>query len=409
MNKIYPFLILTAFILFACDKEETITPSINSPEFYSFERSGQTTVSFDGQTSRIGMASELGVNMSDLSITEDLLLQLYRNETSSGGDANPYTDPVLNTSTKNVKEKVAASNNYFSSNTVESANIKNQFEVWMFNQVNEVFSNQNTLAVPGTAGQIADGTRTRYISEQGIEYDQLVKKGLLGALMTDQILNNYLSTEVLDAANNLTNNTNGILEVDENYTTMEHYWDEAYGYLYGKSVDPANPNLTIGEDDDFLNEYIGVVNNDPDFAGIADDIFNAFKLGRAAIVAKQYDIRDAQAEIIRAEISKVIAIRAVYYLQGGKNSLPTNRTDYSLYGTSLHELSEGYGFVYSLRFTREPNTNQPHFTKDEVDQFLNDILSGGNNGLWDVDAATLDQLSETIALKFGFTVDQAAS
>ena len=36
----------------------------------------------------------------------------------------------------------------------------------------------------------------------GLEYNQLVNKGLIGALMVDQMLNNYLSAAVLDEADN---------------------------------------------------------------------------------------------------------------------------------------------------------------------------------------------------------------
>ncbi len=51
--------------------------------------------------------------------------------------------------------------------------------------------------------------------------------------MTDQILNNYLSPAVLDAGDNVTKNDNDILADGKDYTTMEHKWDEAFGYLYG--------------------------------------------------------------------------------------------------------------------------------------------------------------------------------
>ncbi len=408
MNKLYPYLILIFFTLFSCDSEDTVLPSIENPETYSFHRNDESTVSFDGQTIRIEMASELVDMMRNTDASEDVLFELFRNETASGGDANPFTKSNLNASSKSVKSKVAASNDYFSTNTVESNQIKEQIEAWLSSVVNEVYVNKNTIATPGVAGQIASGTRTRYIGAKGYEYHELVGKVLLGALMMDQTLNNYLSPTVLDANNNRSDNNDGRLEDAENFTTMEHAWDEAYGYLYGQSVDPTNPNLTIGDDDGFLNEYIGRINSDDDFAGIADVIFNAFKLGRAAIVAKQYDIRDAQANIIKENLSKIIAIRAVYYLQGGKNSLPTNREDYSLYGSSLHELSEALGFIYALRFTHQPNSDQPYFSKDEIDAFIQDIISG-ENGLWDVDASKLDQISESIALKFGFTVDQAAS
>ncbi|MTI39025.1 DUF4856 domain-containing protein, partial [Fulvivirga lutimaris] len=384
-------------------------PSINNPDTYSFERNGQSTVSFTGQTTRIQMAEELISAMSDFSTTEAEQLEMYRNEAADGSDAHPFSDPALNEETKNIKSKVAASRDLFFTNASTSSIIKADFEEWISGQVNEVFPNENTVAAPGTAGQIADGSSTRYVNAKGLEYNQLVAKSLIGALMTDQALNNYLGTAVLDEADNRAGNDSELLEDGKNYTTMEHKWDEAYGYLYGTSADKTNPNASIGSDDSFLNKYIGRVEADDDFAGIADEIFEAFKLGRAAIVAGDYNTRDQQAEIIRKKISEVIAIRAVHYLQSGKNALPEDRENSALYGSAFHGLSEGYGFIYSLQFTRQPNTDQPYFTHNEVNAMLEKLLGDGTNGLWDVNTTTLDELSDEIAAKFEFSIDQAAN
>jgi hypothetical protein len=78
-------------------------------------------------------------------------------------------------------------------------------------------------------------------------------------------------------------------------------------------------------------------------------------------------------------------------------------------GTAFHDLSEGYGFLTSLRFTRDIQSATPLFTKSEVDGFVVDIMNDGVNGFWDVTPETLDAISETIAAKFSFTVAQAAS
>ena len=185
---------------------------------------------------------------------------------------------------------------------------------------------------------------------------------------------------------------------------MEHDWDEAYGYAFGTAQDLSDPRPTIGQDDSFLNKYIGRVEGDPDFEGITDDIFQALNLGRAAIVAGDYEVRDQQAEILRELISELIGIRAVYYLQQAKLSLQQPTPDF---GAAFHDLSEGYGFIYSLQFTRKPDTDAPYFTKSEADAFIEDLLDDGPNGLWDVAPATLDTLSEAIADRFEFTVDAA--
>ncbi|NND88677.1 MAG: DUF4856 domain-containing protein, partial [Flavobacteriaceae bacterium] len=166
----------------------------------------------------------------------------------------------------------------------------------------------------------------------------------------------------------------------------------------------TSPLTTLGQDDGFLNKYLARVEGDSDFSGIAQDVFDAFKLGRAAIVAKNYEVRDAQADIIRQKISEVIAIRAVYYLQSGKNAIENND-----FGAAFHDLSEGYGFVYSLRFTRNNQDDLSYFSQSEVQDFLNNILNDGPNGLWDVTPATLDAISTSIASKFSFTVAEASS
>ena len=242
------------------------------------------------------------------------------------------------------------------------------------------------------------GGSTRYVNGQGLEYNQAYLKALIGALMVDQMLNNYLSTGVLDAASNVADNDGDVVASGKNYTTMEHKWDEAYGYLYGNEVNPAAPELGA---DDFLNKYLAKVDSDPDFNGVAQEIYDAFKLGRAAIVAKDYDLRDTQADIIREAVSKVVAVRAVHYLQAGKASLGSDMAG------AFHDLSEGYGFVYSLRFTRNTATNAPHLPVAEITAFLASLMEG--DGFWDVTGDTLDQISDRIASAYGFTKEETVN
>ena len=390
---------LVTFVFISCsDNDSEIM--ISNPANYTFERNGVSTVSYTGQTDRILMATELINAMKDETATSAKLLEMYANETATGEDANPYADATLNESTKSVKSKTAASKDFFSSNTAESALIKADFESWINAQVTEVFPNWNELASLGRAGQIADGSTVRYVSAKGLEYDQAVNKGLIGALMLDQMLNNYLSPAVLDEANNRELNDAGTPAEGKAYTTMEHKWDEAYGYLFGTVADSADPLASLGGDS-FLNKYLSRVEGDDDFTGIANEVYQAFKLGRAAIVAGDYDTRDEQADIIKELMSKVIGIRSVYYLQQAKNTLDSDR------GAAYHDLSEGFGFIYSLRFTRQPNESDPMFTREEVDALIQQLLTG--NGFWDITSETLDAMSEEIANKFDFTVEQAGS
>ncbi|EAP86063.1 DUF4856 domain-containing protein [Croceibacter atlanticus] len=399
-------LVATSLATVSCSSDDDSNvidqPSeINVPSTYSFSRGGVSTVSFSGQTTRILMSEEIVSSFSDFdNATEASIDAMFAHEEG----ANDFSSEDLNASNKSVRSKVAASRDFFSTNTTESAEIKADFDGFIADQVNIVFPNQNTAAQPGVAGQIADGTSTRYVNESGIELNQYFAKGLIGALMTDQILNNYLSTAVLDEADNRDTNDNDITEEGSAYTTMEHKWDEAYGYLFGASATADNPVATIGDADSFLNKYVGRVEGDADFAGTTQTIFDAFKLGRAAIVAKDYEVRDAQAEIIRTEISKVIGIRAVYYLQQGSVAITNNDM-----GAAFHDLSEGIGFVYSLQFTRQPGTNAQLFTRAEVQALIANLLDDGENGLWNITPESLQEVSEAIASKFSFTVAQAGS
>ena len=83
-----------------------------------------------------------------------------------------------------------------------------------------------------------------HVNSKGLELDQAFVKGLIGGLcLEDQITNNYLTVGKLDVGNNISDNDNEVLDGDNNYTTMEHYWDEGFGYLYGLEADPRKPNL----------------------------------------------------------------------------------------------------------------------------------------------------------------------
>ena len=400
----------TAFFASCSDDDNTIPmtdddqgtdPVIEAPLTYNFERDGATTVDFNGQTTRILMAEEIVDALLDFdNTTAESLLAKFNHEE---GVAN-FEDTDLNASSKNLSSKTAASRDYFATNTAEAATIRATFEEYLERQVTDIFPGELEIASPGVAGQLADGSATRWVDGNGLEFNQLWTKGMIGALMTDQMLNNYLSVAVLDETDNRANNNEAVLAEGKNYTTMEHKWDEAYGYLFGTSQDTANPLATLGADDSFLNKYLGRVESDADFAGIAQEIYDAFKLGRAAIVGRDYELRDQQAAIIREAVSEIIAIRAVYYLQQGKNGIEAEN-----YGTAFHDISEGWGFIYSLRFTRDTVNDAPYFTREEVDGMLTALMADGDNGLWDITPETLDAISAQIAAKFSFTIEQAGS
>jgi hypothetical protein len=395
MKKILLSLSIVALLMSCNNSNEKINTV--APATYNFERNGSSSVSFDGQTTRIKMGDELAKSLLKSSI--ETLASLNGKFDHNVGENN-FENTDLNLSSTNIRSKVASSADFFSSNTTDATAIKSDFDFWISAQVNEVFPKWNEVASKGIAGKLqeAGGGPIRWVNGKGLEYDQAIVKGLIGALMVDQILNNYLSTAVLDAGTNIADNDGDVLLSGENYTSMEHKWDEAFGYVYGNEPDITAPVLNV---DQYLNKYVNRVKGDPDFATIPNEIYEAFKLGRAAIVNKDYSTRYAQIQILREKISEIIGIRAVYYLQVAKATLANDK------GTSFHDLSEGFGFIYSLQFTRKPNSTETYFTKSEVEGFINTLMQG--DGFWDITTSTLDEMSETIAAKFNFTVSQASN
>ncbi|WP_421764020.1 DUF4856 domain-containing protein [Ekhidna sp.] len=402
-NKLFALTILCiAASTTSCGNSDDPRVLIDEPSTYIFTRNGESTVSFSGQTTRTLMAEEIISALKNTDFTEAQIDAMFAHVEGN----NDFSSTDLNTSDKSVRSKTAASSDFFSANTTLASSIKADFDGWIADQVADVYPNWAVEASAGVAGQIqeAGGGSVRYVNEKGLELDQAFSKGLIGALFVDQILNNYVSTSVLDAGSNVEDNEEEVLVDGKSYTNMEHKWDEAYGYAYAKATTESDPNASLGENDSFLFKYIGRVEGDADFAGIASDIYKAFKLGRAAIVAGDYETRDAQAAIIREKISTVLAVRAVYYLQQAKAGMEAGTVDY---GSIFHDLSEGFGFIYSLQFTRQPDTNAPYFTNEEVKAMINELLTG--NGFWDVTSTTLDEVSADIAAKFSFTVEEAGS
>ena len=389
------YLFAGLFLLFsaaACEDDGDMTPIIDVPSTYSFIRDGASSVSFSGQSDRIAMAEETISAMQDPTKTAEDLSNMFTNAD------NPFTDADLNASSKSVRSKVAASSELFASNSVRAAEIKTDFDGWLNAQVSEVFPARDVLATAGSPGQIADGSGPRYINAWGLEYNQAFAKSLIGGLMYDQIANSYLSPLQLDSGTRRIDNTAGMVEPDKSYTAMEHRWDEAFGYLFGASLNEATPLSDVGTADNFLNKYLGRVNTDVDFDDTALNIEVAFRRGRAAIVAADYVERDAQAEIIEDELSKVIRVRAVYYLMQGKIALEAGDM-----GGAFHDLSEGYGFVYSLRFINGTDGD------NIADGYLETIRNAGGNGFWDIDPTALETIASEIATAGGFSLEAAAN
>ena len=369
---LYLFIACASLFLTSCsdDDDAVVDITVTPPSTYKFERNGKSTVSFSGQTSRLKMAGELYSGMKSSSSTKAGLNNMFNNGTG-------FSDATLDASGKKVGNKTFAS-------SVSSATVKPMFDAMITDFADNVIPNWSTTAADGTAGKMTDSKRTVYINAKGHELTQLFTKGLIGGMTMDQIVNGYLSAAKLDTGTNRSDNDAGTLVSGKDYTQMEHYWDEGFGYLYGEEADVENPTLGNGV---LLSKYAGKVDgsNSP---GIGKIIYDAFKMGRAAIVAKNYTVRDAQAKIIQMHISKIIGYKAHDYLNDYVTKAAAGTP-----ADAIHALSEGYGFIMSLQVTND-GTGKPYFTNAEVNTMLAKI-----ENFWTVSSADCTSMANDIKAK----------
>ncbi len=186
-----------------------------------------------------------------------------------------------------------------------------------------------TAASKGVPGKIG----SRLFNANGVEPNQVVAKGLMGALV---LANVNALLDKIPASNNTT-------VVAGKGTEMEHTWDLAFGYAglpmdydtafnYGTTPVKANRPLAIG----------GYFAERGNYIQAGGRVFQAFRTGRAAITAKDYPARDAAISIIKEYLEKTLAASAYTYVT-------TPQTQTAL-DAKFHGLSEGAGFVAALKY-----------------------------------------------------------
>jgi hypothetical protein len=386
-TKLLLLLLTVAFV--SCDDDDTVVTMPEpwaAPETYTFERDGVSTISFGGQTTRLSQSNELYDALNSTDATVESLTLMYAG--GSDGKSAGFDDTSLNGTSKLIRSKTSASS------ISGSSAVKELFDNWITEYVNDVIPNVKT-ATDASVGQA--GIYGKYaFNAKGHEIDQLFFKGLIGAFTLDQIINNYIDAAYLESYK--ADNDAGVISGSSApYTTMEHKWDEGFGYLYGHVIDGVAEDLpTAGTSPsgkgNLLMKYFKKVNDSKD-TEIALDVYNAFIMGRAAIVNKDYTVMEAQSKILKQKLSTVIGHYALNYLSGAIADIGTNVGDARL--DAFHGLSEGYGFILSLQFTND-GTDSPYFTKAEVDNYLSQI-----DNFYTVETATLQTIHDEIKSRFG--------
>ena len=303
------------------------------PETYVFtDLNGNNTVSYSGQTARMDMLSEMvtylksanGSNSSPATLDASTLLAMYDNSYTG------WNNNSLVGNGKQLKSKTA----------LNDAGIQGMFEAWM---------NAAAAASPDQTGSyLQDST--------GIEWTQMIEKGLMGACFASQMTSNYLAGIEAD------DNENAVdVDAGKYYTQMEHHWDEAYGYFTDAADYPTNGT----------NRFWGKYANKSyleDNLGSATDISTAFRTGRAAISSHNIPAALEQRDIIISEVKQMQAGMAIHYLNDVKSKVSSGAGQTAI----NHSMSEALAFIFGIQFISET----PDMSNAEVMSLVNQIEPG---------------------------------
>ena len=302
------------------------------PSTYDFtDADGNSTVSYSGQTARMDMLSEMvtylksanGSNATPATLDASTLLAMYDNSYTG------WTDQSLVGNGKQLKSKTA----------LADAGIQAMFEAWM-----------------STAASSSPSNTTSYLqSSTGLEWTQMIEKGLMGACFASQMTSNYLAGIEADDNETAVDADNGKF-----YTEMEHHWDEAYGYFTDAVDYPTNGT------DRFWGKYANKSYLE-DNLGSATDISTAFRTGRAALSAHNTADALVQRDIIIAEVKQMQAGMAIHYLNDVKSKVSSGADQSAI----NHSMSEALAFLFGMQFISET----PDMNSSDVMAYVSTIES----------------------------------
>jgi len=341
-------------IMTGCKKDDNkvTTPTYDIPTTYNF-----ANANYADATTRLGMYTEISNLMKNaLTGTFDAVTaKAMLNNTGA-----PFANAAYNTSGLQLRDQFAPA---FKQDALD-----------FIDSLAKASAAYPTVASKGVAGVGASSANvaSKYaLTGAGFNYAQVFNKGLMGGLVTYQIVT------TMDA---VANQTIDNITIVNGETAMEHAWDMAFGY-WGVPTDfPANktnPKPVLW----------GSYTTQVDSGYKANKILmDAFLKGRAAISAKDKSTFVEQAKIIIAAFEKLHGAGALQEVKEAKESI----SDKILLNSRLSEM---YGFVYSIKYNPKRVTTDAQY---------NTLLSGFPANFYDMTSTQLDALRDAIAAQYGF-------
>jgi len=339
-------LVITA----GCKKNnDTTEPTFNYdvPATYNF-----SNANFADATTRLGMATEIG-NLTKLATSGPIDGPKIKAMLTNTGA--PFTTAVYNTSGIQLNDQFAPA---FKTDVLKF--IDSLVAVSATGKV----ASRNVAGV----GSATANAATKYaLTGLGLNYAQVINKGLMGGFVT------YQEATIMGNIASYDNNT-----VVNGSTAMEHAWDMAFGY-WGVPIDfPTNKTGV---------KFWGSYTSQVDAGYHANTILmNAFLKGRAAISAKDTKTVAAQVAIILDAFDKLGAAGALQEVQEAKADISDNIVRNS-------RMSEMYGFVYGIKYNPKRTLTDAQHTN---------LLSLFPANLYDLTLTQLNALRDAVAAPYGF-------
>ena len=351
--KFFALIVLATALVSGCKEDPVdvdLPAPVKVPETFDFDN-----VSYAGQIERLNQLEEMSTylktaNTAGVELDQSVLKAMFEN-TGDNADGN-----FTFTSSKQLKDKCfepdhALIASYFSSAVAAS-------------QSNDAGSN-------GVAGRItsAGGSDSRLFDEYGWEPQQLIEKVLMGAVFYYQATSVYLSSDKMDVDNEVIEEGQG--------TSMQHHWDEAYGYFGATNEFP--------EDTENVRFWAKYCNGRDPFLNLNEKLGDALRTGRAAINVERYDTRDEAIDEVRKQWELVCAATAIHYINGGIDNISDDFT-------RNHELTEAFAFIHCLQYNEDKVISAGQI--DELKDYI------GNN-LYEASSDDLASARDLLAQIYG--------
>ncbi len=233
----------------------------------------------------------------------------------------------------------------------------------------------------GTEGFLTYDGGQGHFTANGLELNVALANTIIGGVLYDQMLDDYLRPTQSGPLQSGGNNQSGNSSFDDEGTERQHAFDESFGYFGVNSSDYPNANAVDG-DGEYLAEFAFQFGDEIEAAfGVnpAERIMNAYIIGRSTLKAgegfgptnettmEEFYFGARQDVILYGQVALASAIffhldEAASIAMGDANR--------------VHHLSEALSLLYALSFTDPDNPRQdnPQQRLIENNSVLNIVL-----------------------------------